>query len=112
MSAPIAVNTSSMINAAGDMMDKHDAILQQVQSLQGHLQSLSQSWKGDTANAFGGAMQNFYDDSNTILKALNTLATNVDSAAKTYESAHQMTTADADALAQRISSHPVGLPGF
>ena len=110
--APIAVDTSKMISAAQEMMNKHDSIRSQVLGLQSNLNSLQGSWKGDTATAFDNAMNGFYDDANTILTQLQTLANNVDTAAKTYEQAHNQTTTDATTLANRIGSTSAGLPGF
>jgi len=112
MTTPINVDVQAMVNAAQEMMDKHGSIASQISTLQQQLDGLAGSWKGESANVFNQAFNGFYEDCNTVLTTLQNLASNVDTAARTYESTHQMNTSDAQALANRIQSTAAGLPGF
>jgi WXG100 family type VII secretion target len=109
---PINVDVQAMVSAASEMEDKHGSIRSQVTGLQSEIDGLMASWTGQAAGQFNNAMQNFYEDCNTVLTSLQHLAQAVDSSAQNYERAHQMTTDDAQSLASRISATPAGLPGF
>ena len=109
---PINVDVHAMLQAASEMEDKHDSIRSQVTSLQSEIGSLETTWTGQAASQFNNAMQNFYDDCNTILTSLQHLAQAVDKSAMQYEQTHHMTTDQAQALANRISATPAGLPGL
>lgn len=112
MADPISVDVQAMVQAGSEMEDTHGNIYSQVTGLQSEIDGLMASWTGQAASQFSNAMQNFYDDCNTVLTSLQDLAQAVASSAQNYESAHQMTTDDAGSLMNRISGTAVGLPGF
>jgi WXG100 family type VII secretion target len=112
MTNPISVDVGAMLNAVAECEDNHDSIRSQVISLQDQYGILASTWTGDASTAFASAMSGFYDECNTILTALATLAKNIDDSAIAYNNAHNLTNDAAEALAKQIQSDPVTLPGF
>jgi WXG100 family type VII secretion target len=112
MTEPINVDVDAMQNAVTEFEDKHDSIRGQVGSVQGEFEALSASWSGEAATGFQGAMHTFYEECNTILTSLQSLAKSVEDSAINYAKTHHLSTETAMALQKRINATPAGLPGF
>lgn len=111
-SDPVNVSVPNMTNAVQLFEDTHNNLSTSMRGLQSEFDALAASWGGDAAVAFGRAMHEFYDESNTIITSLHTLATDVDNAAINYAQKHGQATDTAQSLANQIAATASGLPGF
>lgn len=111
-SSQINVDTGQMLAAVQDFESAHDSIRSQVVSVQDQFNGLAATWAGDAAQGFQNAMQEWYDQCNTILQSLQGLSSDVDQSAINYDKTHHLSTDAAQALAKQIKNDPVGLPGF
>jgi len=112
MTDPINVDVGAMLTAVSECEDTHDGVFRQVIALQGEIGALTSTWSGETANTFvGGAMSSFYELCDTILKALSTLASDIDASAIKYNAAHHLNNDAAQALQKQIHNDPIWLPG-
>jgi WXG100 family type VII secretion target len=112
----VDVDPQKMVDAARTFEDTHDSLRSLVIGLENDFNSLSATWGGDAATQFQGAMRGFYEECNSIITSLQTLAGDVDTSALNYAKNHHMATDLAQSLGSRIGQtaggNSGGLPGF
>lgn len=109
MASQTQVDVSGMTAAAGSFNEKSSEMQNQEQQVQSAIQSLMATWKGQSAMSFNGAMEQFYEECNTVIKTLQQLAEAVNTSANNYQAQHEQNTQLATNFASQV---PAGLSGF
>ena len=109
MASPTTVDVPGMHSGAATIMDKSSELKSSESSVQSMIEGLMGTWQGASATGFNSAMNQFYDECNTIINTLQQLSQAVTKSANLYEQTHESNTTLAT---QFGSSVQPGLSGF
>jgi WXG100 family type VII secretion target len=107
---PTNVDVPGMKTAAQSFEGKSREISGQEQMVQSTITTLMSTWTGESAAAYGGAMNVFYEECATIVKILHNLSNTVQQSALEYERTHHQATSEATSFKNSVPTG--GLSGF
>ncbi|MFE3649151.1 WXG100 family type VII secretion target [Streptomyces sp. NPDC059101] len=102
MTTPTSVTVEGMQAALGAFREAEGTARSQLSAMTEQVSMLASNWTGDAASRYGGAMQTWLQDFNTVVSALDNMVQTLEQNTGVYRSTHDSTEQAASSLASRM----------